>query len=279
MNESSKLTLLKWLEWAQQALTKADITTARLDSQVLAAHVLGVNKAWLLAHPEHIIDAKTNKQLNAKLKQRLKRMPMAYVLGSKEFYGREFKVTPDVLTPRPETEQIITFLKDIQPTAGQRLVDVGTGSGAIAITAKLEYPHLVVEACDISQDALGVARTNAKQLGAKVRFFTSNLLEKVRGPYDIIVANLPYVDAGWKRGTETNYEPSIALFAEDKGLALIKQLIDQAPAFLSLKGYLIIEADPRQHDDIIAYANEHFTLVSHEGYALVFTDGTLQASP
>ena len=149
------------------------------------------------------------------------------------------------------------------------VLDVGTGSGAIAISTALELPHTQVAACDISPEALKIAEQNAEKLGAHVYFFVSDLLEKA-GTYDLIVANLPYVSPDWERSPETAHEPNIALFAEDEGLELIKKLLDQTPAHLNKKGYVALEADPRQFASIKKAAAQIFTHVGSEGFAIIF---------
>lgn len=271
MNANSAPTLQKWLRNAQDVLAAADVSSARLDAQIIAAYVFGVDKGWLLAHPEHIIDSKAKKQLDSLLKRRAARQPMAYLTGQQEFYGRRFAVTPNVLIPRPETESIIEQLRSLTPTTGQQLCDVGTGSGAIAITATLEWPGLQVEACDISPAALNIAQRNARLLRAKLHFFSSDLLTKTHKAYDFITANLPYVDSAWQCSAETHYEPTIALFADDTGLALIKKLIAQTPQHLIKNGYLLLEADPRQHQAISTYAATHgLRLIKTDNFCIVF---------
>jgi release factor glutamine methyltransferase len=179
--------------------------------------------------------------------------PLAYILGYREFYGRRFFVTPDVLIPRPETETIIDIVKDLKP---EKILDVGTGSGCIAITCALET-DAQVDAVDISDDALRIAQRNAAHHGAKVNFHKSDLLSNFQpDPNTLIIANLPYVDVNWDwlDHQSLDHEPSLALYAEQQGLALIYKLIDQYP---DNAAGLILEADPCQHDAIIKYAKNH----------------------
>ena len=213
--------------------------------------------------------------------------PTAYKKGFQDFYGRNFIVTPDVLIPRPETEQIIDAVltlagKPYLPgvKAPKRvlpenpiILDVGTGSGCIAITLKLELPEAELYASDISEKALKIARKNALKHGVSITSIVSHLLEKVKSGDipnpDVIVANLPYVDENWDWLDEKSlsYEPSIALYAKDHGLILIKKLIDEAT---ELKiPHLIIEADPCQHEQIIRYA-KYYDLIRTNGYILSF---------
>lgn len=257
MNASSKQPALKvnqWIAEAAEKLKAADIPTARLDAELILAHTLGRDRTWIIAHGDETADfTEANRLIN----QRHSRLPLAYLTGHKEFYGRDFAVDEHVLIPRPETEEIIEQLRLLKPRENQRLIDIGTGSGAISITAKLEFPGLQVEAVDVSAQALAVAKRNAGTLHADVDFYESNLLDGTKHSYDFILANLPYVDHIWERSAETEYEPSLALFADDDGLALIKKCIEQARDKLTNDGYLLLEADPRQFDGIISYAMQH----------------------
>lgn len=216
--------------------------------------------------------------------------PLAYKRGVQDFYGRDFIVTPDVLIPRPETEQIIDailnlagkpFLPGVKPTPCKLppnpiIIDVGTGSGCIAITLKKELKDAKIYASDISEKALEIARKNAVKHGTPISFIISHLLEKVNNNTlptpDIVVANLPYVDKNWDwlDKDALSYEPSLALYAENHGLELIYKLIAESS---SLKiPYLILEADPCQHSDIINFAKtKKYTLYETRGYILVFT--------
>lgn len=261
------MTVGELLTQATTTFEQAGIPSARLDAQVLLCRVLRQNKAWLLAHSDDPIAADKLEILHLQIRRRAAREPLAYILGEREFYGRAFTVNPHVLIPRPATEQLIDSIKSLNLPAGAELLDVGTGSGAIAITAALELPHLHVSACDISTEALATAQANAERLGAQVYFFTSNLL--LHAPtYDVIVANMPYVDRTWQRSPETAFEPEQALFAGDNGLELITQLIDQVPAHLNPNGYVVLEADPRQFD-AIKKATPMFTLVEEQGFCMV----------
>lgn len=211
-------------------------------------------------------------------------LPIAYRNSSVNFYGRDFIVTPDVLIPRPETEMMIDavlnlmgkeFLSGVRPSEAQladniTIVDVGTGSGCIGITLKLEIPKARVIATDISEKALKVARNNASELGVKVEFERSDLLKNIDVSPDLVVANLPYVDKEWDwlDKEALSAEPELALYAEDHGLKPIKDLIDQVAE--RAIPYLVLEADPCQHADIIAYAKaKNYLLVETRGFILV----------
>ncbi len=265
-----------WIISATTQLSVADIISARLDAEILLADALKKDRTYLHAHPDQILDEQQLNDADGYITKRLNRIPIAYITGYKEFYGRNFTVTPATLIPRPESEDIITILKDIlSPTnyhlPTTNLIDVGTGSGCLGITAKLEFPNLNVTLTDISPEALEVASQNAKTLSADVKILQSDLLKNYPDQLDIIIANLPYVDESWDRSPETNYEPALALFADNGGKALIEELITQAKKILHSSGYLIIEADPDQHPDLINYAEKHsFTVIQQANYIIVF---------
>ncbi len=198
------------------------------------------------------------------------------------FYGRDFYINKDVLTPRPETEQIIDavlslfgkpILPGVKPSKAvldpnnATILDVGTGSGCIAITLKKELPNTKVYASDVSEKAIKITQKNAQNLSAPINTILSYLLEKVNISPDIIVANLPYVDKSWDwlDINSLKSDPDIALYAEDGGLKLIKELIDTATS-----KYLILEADPSQHSKIIEYSKNKYKLKEQNGFILVF---------
>lgn len=263
MNENlpSALTVNDWLAEATRQLVFNNVPSARLDAELLLAHTLREPRTWLHGHGDEELSDRMIEIANARLDLRLDRVPVAYIIGHKEFYGRRFKVTTATLIPRPESESLIELLKLAVPKNESllkerplRLVDVGTGSGILGITAKLQHPELDVTLADISRHALKVASENAAALHADVSTLQSNLLAEYPFVADIIVANLPYVDEEWERSPETNHEPATALFAEKHGLALIFELLTQTRTKLANGGKIILEADPEQHADIIKEA-------------------------
>lgn len=263
------MTIEAWLRQTTQTFSAASITTARLDALVLLERALKQNKAWLLAHGDDIITPEALTGLQNDARRRANREPIAYITERQEFYGRQFIVSPQVLIPRPESELLIDLLKTLPLPDNATLLDVGTGSGALAITARAELPHLRVDACDISHPALSIAKQNAERLGQNIHFFTSDLLAAAEHHYDAIIANLPYVAADWQRSPETDFEPELALFAKNGGLELIKKLIVSAPTYLNKNGYLLLEADPRQFAGIKKVAAPAFAVVRSEGFVLV----------
>ena len=211
-------------------------------------------------------------------------LPQAYKNGYQDFYGRDFIVTPNVLIPRPETEQIIDtilnlsgkpYLPGVKPSQNQlpknpTVLDVGTGSGCIAVTIKKELPKANVYASDVSEKALSIARKNAQNHGVPIHFIISHLLQNVKVAPDVIVANLPYVDENWTwlNKSALSYEPNLALYADDHGLKLIKELIDQAASRHIPR--LILEADPCQHQAIIEFAKNKYDLEETRGFIISF---------
>lgn len=280
MNENlprKTLTVNDWLADATRQLVFANVPSARLDSELILSHTLRQPRSYLHAHPDDPLDERQTEIATARLQLRLERVPVAYIIGHKEFYGRRFRVTTATLIPRPESEVLIELLEEALPsnlsliTEPHRLVDVGTGSGILGITAKLEHPELQVTLTDISRHALKVAERNARELGADVEVLQSDLLASYPFTAQTIIANLPYVDPAWERSPETNHEPETALFATRGGKALIYELLLQTKTALADGGHIILEADPEQHEDIIAEAQRTGLLLqTKKGYGLLF---------
>jgi release factor glutamine methyltransferase len=270
------MTIDQWLKSAANELADNLFPTARLDAEVILAHTIRKNRTYLHAHGDEELSPRDEEIANARLELRLDHVPVAYIIGHKEFYGRRFAVTPSVLVPRPESEELITLLKTILPSttafsgiAPKRLVDIGTGSGCLGITAKLEFPELDVALVDTSRHALVVAEKNARDLGAEVETFVSDLLNEYPYSPDIILANLPYVDRTWDVSHELAHEPEEALYAEDHGLAVVKRCIEQAAHRAKPGAYLLLEADSRQLDVIASFATPHgFKETARGGFSI-----------
>lgn len=277
-NSPSALTISNWLLEAARQLQAADIPSARLDAELLLAHTLRKPRTWLHSHNDDTLSERHTEIANARLDLRLDRVPVAYIIGHKEFYGRQFKVNTATIIPRPESEDLVGLIAEAvpknQPLLNEpalRLVDVGTGSGILGITAKLEHPELEVTLLDISRHALTIAEENARTHNVTVSLTKSDLLGAYPFTADIIVANLPYVSIDWERSPETDHEPATALFANNHGLALIFDLLPQTKQKLALGGKLILEADPEQHTAIIKEASRYGLIhVKTLGYGLLF---------
>lgn len=212
---------------------------------MLLAHVLGEGRSWLYAHGEELLAVDQNSTFESLVARRMSGEPIAYLTGRREFYGRDFTVTPAVLIPRPETELLVELaLERLRPEAAE-LLDVGTGSGCIALTLAAERPRWKLTASDVSPAALEVCRINAGHLGLhQVRLLEGDLLSPVAGQvFDAILSNPPYVAAGdphLARG-DLRFEPATALSAGADGLDLIRRLVGQAPGHLRPGGWLFIE--------------------------------------
>lgn len=176
--------------------------------------------------------------------------PWAYIVGHREFFGLDLLVTPDVLIPRPETEHLVEAVLADRPADGQRVVDVGTGSGAIALALAFERPQWRVVGVDVSELALRVARRNAERLRLAVTFLRSDLLSQVADSVDVIAANLPYVARSDRTPMELTYEPEVALYADAQGLSLITRLVFESPRWLTDQGQIFLECGAGQAPEI-----------------------------
>jgi len=270
------MTIGTWLTVAQQQLETAGIATARLDTLVLLEDCLGRDRALLLAHPEAELTAEQERVLQQQLVRRETHEPLAYIRGKSEFYGRQFYVDNRVLEPRPESETIIDILKPlITPDADGAIIDVGTGSGALAVTAALELPEdsaLHVMAVDIDPGCLEVAMRNAQTLGADVALLQSDLLTQIPADEHIfaLLCNLPYVPDNFQINTAAGHEPRLALFGGPDGLDYYRTLCAQAQARGTKKPrYILTEALPPQHEVLAAIAHDY-------GYRLTQADGFIQ---
>ena len=225
---------------------------ARLDARVLAAHVFEVDAAWLIAHDTDPLSGDQITRFQALLQRRLAGEPIAYITGQREFYGREFHVTPDVLIPRPETELLVELaLARIPPDQAVAVLELGTGSGCIAVTLALERPNARITAIDRSQTALAVARLNASLLNARVEFLASDWFAALgRRKFGLIVGNPPYVaaaDPHLGRG-DVRFEPPTAIASGREGLDDIQRIIHSACSHLHPAGGLLLEHAYNQGD-------------------------------
>jgi release factor glutamine methyltransferase len=232
-----------------QALAAAQaLGLDRLDAQLLLLHVLGrpdSDRGWLLAHDGDVLPGETAERFQALCLRRAAGEPLAYLVGSKAFYGLQLQVDARVLVPRPDTETLVDWALETLSLpgfpAGARVLDLGTGSGAIALALKKTRPSLDLSAVDASAGALAVARVNAIHLGLDVRFTEGSWLENVSGHFHLIASNPPYVAEGDSHLTALSHEPQNALTAGPDGLDDIRTIIDQAPAHLHPQGWLLLE--------------------------------------
>lgn len=232
-----------------ERLAEAGCDAPRTDVIATLEFILGKDRAWILAHDDYALKKAELTEINRLIDRRIKREPLAYVLGKKEFYGREFIVTPNVLIPRPESENIIEIAKNLKT---KKFIDIGTGSGCLAITIKLENPEAVVIAIDISNKTLEVAKQNAKKYSADIEFLEGDLLEPLRNTkYKIqssaIIANLPYVPDSLVTSPEIEAEPALALFSGEDGLDLYQKFWQKISELKQKPKYIITESLETQH--------------------------------
>jgi release factor glutamine methyltransferase len=243
------VTIREALRSAVERLELHHVSNARLTAELVLAHVLSVEREHLYAHDDRVLSEQELQMLEDRLYDRISGVPLQYIVGRQEFYGRYFRVNPAVLIPRPETEYIIEAVLDIQGTRGLppgplAIIDVGTGSGCIAVTLALELPGTQVFAGDVSFEALLVARENAATLGAPVRFVCMDVLDAIQTRFDFIVSNPPYVrrsELSRLQREVREHEPHVALFSPEDELAIYRRLIVGAEEMLKSGGHVIME--------------------------------------
>jgi release factor glutamine methyltransferase len=261
------VTLRTAADQGTKLLTEGSILAPRLTAEVLLAHAIRRERIWLFSHPEEELTELGWIHFGRYLHQRLRGVPTQYITGKQEFYGREFRVTPAVLIPRPETEHLVTAALE-RLDAGSNVVDAGTGSGAIAVSLALERPVRVV-ATDISAGALTIARENASKLGARVEFLRCDLISALAdASMDMVASNPPYVGLSERDGLQREvreHEPAIALFAGADGNAVYRRLIADAGRVLRPRGWLLLELGYRSADAVRGMLNENWSDVSTAG--------------
>ncbi|MGC2111171.1 MAG: peptide chain release factor N(5)-glutamine methyltransferase [Candidatus Korobacteraceae bacterium] len=244
---------------AVDLLEAADVGSPRMNAEVLLMFVLGVHRAYLYAHPERELTSEEEVRYDEVLAQRATGMPSQYITGHQEFWGLDFVVTPAVLIPRPETEHLVeTVLELARGVPHPKLIDVGTGSGCVALALAHELKDAEVYALDLSTDALEVARANAArlQLDGRVHFARSNVLEtldEVRN-FDFVVSNPPYVgfdEADKVQKSVRDFEPRMAVFAGEQGLDVLGPLVAQAHRALKPGGWLAVEIGYSMRDAVV----------------------------
>jgi release factor glutamine methyltransferase len=253
---------------AQLAKTRATLATAGiplpwLDAEILVAHVLQSSREQLHSHPERELTVAQRARLRRLTSRRAARVPVPYLVGEREFYGNMFRVTPAVLIPRPSSELLVELAIDwlnAHPQAG-RAIDLGTGSGAVAISVARAVPRVRIEARDVSARALRVAAENVAHYRLRGRITTvKGDLLRGAAPADLILANLPYIPEALRRirPKELEYEPALALDGGTDGLALIRAALAQAPAVVKPGGLVLFECDPAQTRRIVRLAQGHW---------------------
>jgi release factor glutamine methyltransferase len=257
-------TVLELLRWTQGHFASRGIESARLDAECLLAHALGSDRLRLYLDFEKPVEAEERARFRELVRRRAdERVPVAQLTGRKEFWSLAFEVTPDVLVPRPETEELVAWLLDRLPDreAELAILDVGTGSGAIAVALASELPKARLTATDVSQAALAVARRNAERHGVaeRIRLLAGDGFEPVRGErFAAVLANPPYVPEGDAAGLppELRHEPRAALFAGPEGTDLLRRLARELPAHLEPGGFAAFEVGAGQAEAVCGWLGE-----------------------
>lgn len=259
------MTIAEWLVNSMVKLRKAGVPKGRTDALVLLADLFGKDKSWIHAHPEHVLDGLQVRELDSRLAKRLDRVPLAYIRGFAEFYGRKYTVNSHVMVPRPESESFITLLKELGLETA-RIADIGTGSGCLGITAALELPDSSVDLYDVSPEALAIAQLNASRYKVEAGLYESDLLKGLQAvKYDVLLANLPYVPSGMVTSPEITREPDLALFSGSDGLDHYRRFWEESNG----PRYVLTESLEEQHDVVAELAAEN-------GYELIKTDVLVQ---
>lgn len=251
------------------------VDVPRLEAELLLAHALGVPRARLRSHPEDRPDDVSRARYRSLLERRASGEPLAYIVGEREFWSLPLAVSPAVLVPRPETELLVERALALHAAPSARVVDLGTGSGAIALALAHERPHWRMTATDLSQDALAVARANAARLGLHVEFLHGSWFEPLAGRrFDLVLSNPPYVAADDPAllQPELRHEPAAALTPGPDALASLREIIAGAPAHLERGGWIVLEHGAEQAPlvarELVArgfrHVRSHRDLAGHE---------------
>ncbi len=259
------MTILEALAAATATLAKAGVPDPSLDAEALLRHVTGWDRATVLVQPRQSLDAGQESRFLALVEERSRRRPLQHLLGTQAFWRHDFRVTPDVLIPRPETEVLVeAAIQRLRPLDEPTIVDVGTGSGCIALSLAAELPLAVVHGVDVSASALSVARDNAERLGlsGRVTWHQGDLLSPVlalRDRINMIVSNPPYVDradAPSLAPEVRDHEPPLALFPPGDAYAVYRRLIPEALPLLAPGGWLLLEVGQHMSEGVSALCND-----------------------
>ena len=261
------MTVLEVLQATTAYFKKHNVENPRLNAEHLLAHVLGRKRIELYLEFERVLTESELAPLRNLVKRRSEGQPLQHLLGTTEFCGLTFLCDKRAMVPRPETEELVELVESKIENRELRIVDVGTGSGVIALTLAVKFPEAEILAVDISDDALALAQENAARvkLADRVRFLKSNLLENVEGCFDVIVANLPYISIQDRQSLsrEVLHDPEVALFASAQGDELVRELIAQAPSQLRPGGMLALEIGIGQSEALLsALAEKNYRDIS-----------------
>lgn len=264
MGTTKKIKVKEWL-FGSTKLLSSHCEFPNIEARVLLSHVLEKPHEWLVAHSELELDEPQQYEADLLLDRLKNGEPLPYLIGKQSFYGHEFQITPDVLIPRPETELLVEeCIKWLEENPGKRIMaDVGTGSGAIAITLALHFNDLHVTAVDVSPKALVVARNNANtfKVSNKVTFIQANLLKNCSESFDLIAANLPYIPSEKLKNLSVSaHEPLLALDGGEEGLELIKELLHESKSHINPDGLIILEIEEGQSKELCSIVSELFPM-------------------
>lgn len=257
-----------WLFAAMIKLGEAEVDSPRRDALVLLEDTLEKDRSWVLAHSDHELRPKEIEAVDQLIERRVKREPLAYIRNKAWFYGRFFYVDENVLIPRPESESIITLAKVLEP---QSAIDVGTGSGCLAITLSLELPDAEITAVDTSSEAIEICRRNAITHEVKIQIIKGYLLDNLlaESAPDLVIANLPYVPDGLITSPEISTEPELALFGGSSGMDIYESFWGQLSTAVHRPPNVITECLESQHSQMNA-------LAVRSGYRLAETKELVQ---
>lgn len=261
------MTLAEAIKKAASTLSAHGVSDARLDAEVLLRFILDRDRAWLITHANEPLAGDKRKLFEDAVNRRAKREPLQHITGRQEFWGFDFRVTPDVLIPRPETEFVVeSAIRAAGKRPGLTIIDLCTGSGCIAVSLAKELPGARIFATDVSEKALSVARENAgsHDVSSRIRFIEGDLFEPLeeldlRGRVDIITANPPYIRSGDLPALQPEvkkFEPERALISGPEGTEIHRSILEAAPDFLKKRGAVIMEMGLGQAEGLIKIVNE-----------------------
>jgi release factor glutamine methyltransferase len=260
-----------WLLKSTRDLDEAGVGSARLDCLILLEDALSKDRSWILANQDKTLSKTKLKSLSSKLKKRSSHLPLAYVRGHSEFYGRKFLVNRHVLEPRPESETMIELLLQLPLPKKPGIADIGTGSGCLGITAALELHDPNVDLFDIDASVLAVARHNQALHELHLHTRKANLLARPLRPYDVILANLPYVPDSYKVNQAAAMEPKIAIFGGHDGLDIYRKFFAQLQHFTWKPKFVLTESLPPQHAKLAGIASMYgFKLYKSQDFIQIF---------
>lgn len=265
---SDDWTVARVLNWSVAFLAEHGSDSPRLDAELLLAHSCGCRRIELYTNYERPLTMPERSRMRDLVQRRAAAEPVAYLIGYREFFGLDFEVNAAVLVPRPDTETLIRETLDVlKASDSARVLEIGTGSGCIAVSLAVNYAGAMFDAVDISPDALAVARRNAEKhrVSDRIRFVESDLYENVQGAFDVIVSNPPYVTSAEYETLDADvkdHEPAAALVGGVDGLDIVRRIVDGCASHLETNGRLILEIDDRQAEAVAA-------LLTEQGFATV----------